>query len=66
MPKITAMKPYVGMAKTVPDSLTPRRFMRASTAMNSTHISTEYGRRLRKAEVIASTPAATDTATVST
>jgi hypothetical protein len=45
MPKITAMKPYVGMAKIVPDSLTPRRFMRASTAMNSSDSSTEYASR---------------------
>ena len=60
------MNPYVGNAKTVPDSLTPRRFIRASTATNASEMATACGRSTRNAEVIASTPAATDTATVRT
>src|SRR5690348_12127329 len=64
--KTTATKPYVGIANTVPDSLTPRKFITASSATKPSDMATAAGRSIRNAEVIASTPAATDTATVST
>jgi hypothetical protein len=64
--RTTVMNPYVGTAKTVPDSLTPRRFITVSTATKPSEIPVAAGRSGRKAEVIASTPAATETATVST
>src|SRR5262249_28533914 len=64
--KTIAMNPYVGIANTVPDSLTPRRFMRPRTATRPMHIGTAYGPRDGNAETMFATPAATDTATVST
>ena len=57
---------YVGGANRAPDSRTPRRL---ATIMNPTatrHRATRNGRRSAKAEVIAPTPAAIDTATVNT
>src|SRR5215213_4933460 len=58
-----AMKPYVGTAKYVPDSLTPRRFISARTATNPPEISTAWGPRVGNAETMLDTPAATETAT---
>jgi hypothetical protein len=63
---IAATNAYVGTANAMPDSRTPRRFTAVSRAMNSSESSTLCGARLGTAEASASTPAATDTATVST
>lgn len=61
-----AMKKYVGTANIRPDSRTPRRFPHAMNQMQSTDSHTRYGYRLPAAEVMAATPAATETATVRT
>ena len=49
-----------------PDSRTPRRLPKAITAMQATPRVTRYGKSAGNADVMAATPAATDTATVST
>jgi len=54
------------MAKSFPDSRTPLRFPAAMAMVKATAIHTCSGARPEKAEVRASVPAATDTATVST
>ena len=55
---------YVGIAKIVPDSRKPRRFSSVINITSTTAISTLNGCRSGSAEVIANTPAATDTETV--
>jgi hypothetical protein len=68
-PSITntqATKPYVGTAKTVPDSLTPRRFISATRTTNPSANPTVCGASCGTADTMFATPAATDTATVST
>jgi len=61
-----AMYVYVGTAKTVPDSFSPRRFSSMMTAMRARPRPTRCSRRPRKAgnEMSAATPAEIDTATV--
>ena len=59
-----AMKKYVGMENTSPDSRTPLRFPNAMTAMNPSEISTAYGAAPGIADANAAVPAATDTETV--
>ena len=54
------------MAKTLPDSFTPRRFITASNPTNPTDSPTACGPSDGTAETMLATPAATDTATVST
>ena len=61
-----AMNPYVGIANTVPDSLTPRRFTMPSTATMPMHSGTAYGPSTGNADTMFATPAATETATVNT
>ena len=60
------MNPYVGMAKTVPDSLTPRRFASVIRATKPMDRATLWSFRLGTADVMANTPATTETDTVST
>ncbi len=60
------MKPYVGNANNSPDSRTPRRFPSVSTKMQASDRATSCETSDGNAEVIAKTPAATETATVST
>ena len=60
------MKPYVGNANSSPDSRTPRRFPSVSTKMQARDRATSCETSDGNAEVIAKTPAATETATVST
>lgn len=60
------MNTYVGIAKTVDASRTPRRFTMMSTITNPTASSTRQGFRPGRAEMMLSTPDATDTATVRT
>lgn len=60
------MKRYVGMAKTDDASRTPRRFTITMRMTKPTAISTRNGFRSGSAEMMLSTPDATDTATVST
>ncbi len=60
------MNPYVGIANTVPDSLTPRRFTNVRTAIIPTDTPTACGASSGTAETMFATPAATETATVST
>ena len=60
------MKTYVGTAKIRPDSRTPRMFAIAIPATHSTPRAILWVASSGMAEVIAATPAATDTATVST
>ncbi len=60
------MKPYVGTAKRRPDSRTPRRFASVRRATQASESGRRYGPSEGTAEVIAKTPAATETATVST
>ena len=61
-----SMKPYVGIANVVPDSRTPRRFIRVMTATMPTVSSTSRPLRLSTAEVRFATPALAETATVRT
>ena len=64
--KIERMNPYVGTAKTVPDSRTPRRFAKVIRTTNPIERNTLCWWRLGTAEVMAKTPATTDTETVRT
>ncbi len=54
------------MAKTRPDSLTPRRFIRVSSTTKATDRTTSWSLRAGTAEVMAETPETTETATVIT
>ena len=58
------MKRYVGTANALLASRTPRRLTAARITMNPTAITTRYGARNGSAEMMLSTPAATETATV--
>jgi len=58
-------KQYVGMAKAVPDSRTPRRFSSAIAATTRTAISVTCDSSAGNAEARLATPEETDTATVS-
>jgi hypothetical protein len=59
-------KPYVGIANAVPDSFTPRRFARVSIVTMPRDSPTACGASTGNADTMFATPAATDTATVST
>ena len=63
---IETMNAYVGSANASPDSRTPRRFAIVISAMNANARPTWWPPRLGTAETSATTPAATETATVST
>jgi hypothetical protein len=63
---IIARNAYVGTAKSAPAWRTPRRFPASSRPMTATPIGTVSGASAGTADVIAATPAAIDTATVST
>ena len=54
------------MAKNLPDSLAPRRFINANNATSPMDRITTWGASDGTAETMFATPAATDTATVST
>jgi hypothetical protein len=56
----------LGMANAFPESLTPRRFTRVSSITKPTERETACRESSGTADVIAATPATTDTATVST
>ena len=58
------MKPYVGIAKSVPASFTPRRLASVTSSTKKTDISTRYGASDGIAEMIATTPATVETTTV--
>ena len=60
------MKRYVGTAKIVADSRTPRRLISATTAMASTASETRMWNNSGAADVTAAMPAATLTETVRT
>ena len=64
--KIDVTNAYVGSAKRMPASFTPRRFASVIRPTKPSDRPSSCPRRLVTAEVRASTPAATDTATVST
>lgn len=66
MANTVAMKPYVGRAKTVPDSLIPRRFITVRIATAPSETCTACGESAGNADTTLATPAATETATVST
>ncbi len=57
---------YVGSAKILDDSLVPRRLASVSKATATSASSTRHWRSAGTADVIAATPAATETATVNT
>ena len=59
-------KAYVGSAKAMPDSRTPRRLTTVSRTMKASESPTSWGSSDGAAEMSASTPAATETATVRT
>src|SRR5215472_14199536 len=59
------MKKYVGMEKIIPDSRSPRRLPTATSAIAPMPMATACGIVAGNADVIAATPAATDTVTVS-
>jgi hypothetical protein len=63
---IDTMNAYVGNANKVPDSRTPRRFASVTSRTNPSESSSLYGESAGSAEVIANTPATTDTETVRT
>ena len=60
------MKTYVGIANSSDASRTPRRLTRMITTTNPTASSTRPGARNGSAEMMLSTPDATETATVRT
>ena len=64
--KIDATKAYVGSAKRIPASLTPRRFAIAISTTHARDSVSSCPRSDDAADVSASTPAATETATVRT
>lgn len=66
MRKATTTNPYVGTANARPDSRTPRRFATVSNATSPSDIGRADPASAGTAEVRLETPAATDTATVST
>ena len=66
VPATIATKPYVGIAKRAPASFTPRRLAAVTSTTSSDAIRTWWSSRDGAAEVIATVPAVTDTATVST
>ena len=66
MTNMTATNPYVGIAKSTPDSRTPRRLTTVSSTTNASDSPTLCGSSEGAADVSASTPAVTDTATVRT
>ena len=66
MTKTLPMNRYVGTANAFDDSLTPRRFTAARMMTKSTAISTRNGLSSGIAEMMLSTPDATDTTTVMT
>ena len=61
-----SMNTYVGIANSVPDSRTPRRFMVVSTTTTTTANSVSWPRRAGMADAAYCDPDETDTATVST
>ena len=63
---IDTMNAYVGTANRVPDSRTPRRLASVTSRTNPSESSSLYGESAGSAEVIANTPATTETETVST
>ena len=63
---ITTTKAYVGNAKRIPDSRTPRRFTTVSSKMKNSERPTWCEASDGTAEVRAKTPAVTETATVRT
>ena len=64
---IISTNPYVGTAKTVPASRTPRRFATITSSTRAVAIGTRQGPRVSGAtDVIATVPAVIDTATVRT
>src|SRR5439155_6377923 len=63
---VVTMKKYVGTEKIRPDSRMPRRLPSISTVTKASVISTRYTCHCGTADVIAATPAAMLTATVST
>ncbi|SCD45304.1 hypothetical protein GA0115241_10216 [Streptomyces sp. DpondAA-D4] len=66
MMKTPATNRYVGMAKSFPDSLTPRRFIRVSSTMAPTAQNVLCSTTKGMAEPRFSTPEEIDTATVRT
>ena len=66
MAMIPTMNRYVGTANARPDSRTPRRLTRVSTATHPTASRTRWVLSDGTAEMTLSTPAATETATVMT
>ena len=66
VPNRTRMNPYVGNANRNPDSRTPRRLPRVMSTMHASDSATRWDSSPGTAEVSAKTPAATETATVST
>jgi hypothetical protein len=64
MTMMPAMNAYVGTANARPDSFTPRRFIAISTATKKMLMPTRYALNWGTAEMMLSTPAATETATV--
>src|SRR5262245_26667878 len=64
--RMQKMNTYVGAAKILPDSRTPRRLPYAIKTMDATAISTRNGAVAGTSAMIAATPADTETATVRT
>ncbi|CAB4911926.1 unannotated protein [freshwater metagenome] len=66
MTRMPATNRYVGTAKLLPDSRSPRRFAAARNATRPTASSTRCSASAGNAEMMLSVPEATDTATVIT
>src|SRR5262245_8642447 len=66
MVRMKRMKPYVGMANSVPDSRTPRRLASVISRTKPIDIQTRYLSSEGAAETMAKTPATVETDTVST
>ncbi len=64
--RIDTTNPYVGSAKSTPASFTPRRLANVISTTQESESASSWPRRLETADVSASTPAATETATVRT
>src|SRR5262245_5328899 len=61
---IATTNPYVGIAKAIPDSLTPRRFTKVRSRTNRSDSATLCASKDGAADDTANTPAVTETATV--
>ena len=66
MEKIATMNPYVGMAKAIPLSRTPRKFIKVTTKIKTTDVKTKWRLTDGAVEAMFCVAEAIETATVIT